>query len=211
MSQLFLSAFITLFVVIDPPGCAPIYAGLTKGATSAQRRNMAIRATFIAGVILLIFALFGEQLLAALHIDLDSFRIAGGLMLFWIAFEMVFEKRTQRREERAEKVAAQSAEGPEVEDVSIFPMAIPMLAGPGAIAAIMLLMNEAGDLTETFTVLGALAAVLFITMLALIAAGPIMRLFGDKVEAAITRVLGVLLAALAAQYVIDGLRGSFNL
>ena len=207
MSQLFLSAFITLFVVIDPPGCAPIYAGLTKGATQAQRRNMAIRATFIAGVILLIFALFGEQLLGALHIDLDSFRIAGGLMLFWIAFEMVFEKRTQRREERAEKVAAT----PEVEDVSIFPMAIPMLAGPGAIAAIMLLMNEAGDLSETATVLGALAAVLIITMLALIAAGPIMRLFGDKVEAAITRVLGVLLAALAAQYVIDGLRGSFNL
>ena len=207
MSQLFLSAFITLFVVIDPPGCAPIYAGLTKGATSAQRRNMAIRATCIAGIILLIFALFGEQLLGALHIDLDSFRIAGGLMLFWIAFEMVFEKRTQRREERAEKLAAT----PEVEDVSIFPMAIPMLAGPGAIAAIMLLMNEAGDLTETFTVLGALAAVLIITMLALIAAGPIMRLFGDKVEAAITRVLGVLLAALAAQYVIDGLRGSFNL
>ena len=207
MSQLFLSAFITLFVVIDPPGCAPIYAGLTKGATQAQRRNMAIRATFIAGVILLIFALFGEQLLGALHIDLDSFRIAGGLMLFWIAFEMVFEKRTQRREERAEKVAAT----PEVEDVSIFPMAIPMLAGPGAIAAIMLLMNEARDLTATFTVLGALAAVLIITMLALIAAGPIMRLFGDKVEAAITRVLGVLLAALAAQYVIDGLRGSFNL
>ncbi|MBX7539455.1 MarC family protein [Qipengyuania sphaerica] len=207
MTQLFLSAFITLFVVIDPPGCAPIYAGLTKGATQAQRRNMAIRATFIAGIILLIFALFGEQLLGALHIDLDSFRIAGGLMLFWIAFEMVFEKRTQRREERAEKVAAT----PEVEDVSIFPMAIPMLAGPGAIAAIMLLMNEADDLTQTFTVLGALAAVLFITMLALIAAGPLLRLLGDKVEAAITRVLGVLLAALAAQYVIDGLRGSFNI
>ncbi|QZD91377.1 MarC family protein [Qipengyuania xiapuensis] len=207
MTQLFLSAFITLFVVIDPPGCAPIYAGLTKGATQAQRRNMAIRASFIAGIILLIFALFGEQLLGALHIDLDSFRIAGGLMLFWIAFEMVFEKRTQRREERAEKVAAT----PEVEDVSIFPMAIPMLAGPGAIAAIMLLMNEADDLTETLTVLGALGAVLFITMLALIAAGPLLRLLGDKVEAAITRVLGVLLAALAAQYVIDGLRGSFGI
>jgi multiple antibiotic resistance protein len=206
VTQLFLSAFITLFVVIDPPGCAPIYAGLTKGATQAQRRIMAIRAALIAGVILLIFALFGEQLLGALHIELDSFRIAGGLMLFWIAFEMVFEKRTQRREERAEKVAAT----PEVEDVSIFPMAIPMLAGPGAIAAIMLLMNEAQDLTGTFTVLGALASVLIITMLALMAAGPIMRLFGDKVEAAITRVLGVLLAALAAQYVIDGLRGSFG-
>ena len=207
LAQLFVSAFITLFVVIDPPGCAPIYAGLTKGASTAERRNMAIRAVVIAAVILLIFALFGEQLLGALHIDLDSFRIAGGLMLFWVAFEMVFEKRTQRREERAEKVAA----APEVEDVSIFPMAIPMLAGPGAIAAIMLLMNEASDLAQTFTVLGALAGVLVITMLALMAAGPIMRLFGDKVEAAITRVLGVLLAALAAQYVIDGLRGSFNL
>ena len=207
MSQLFLSAFITLFVVIDPPGCAPIYAGLTKGATAVERRTMAIRAAFIAGIILLVFALFGEQLLGALHIDLDSFRIAGGLMLFWIAFEMVFEKRTQRREERAEKVAAT----PEVEDVSIFPMAIPMLAGPGAIAAIMLLMNEASGLDESLIVLGALAAVLLLTMLALIAAGPLMRLFGDKVEAAITRVLGVLLAALAAQYVIDGLRGSFNI
>ena len=151
------------------------------------------------------FALFGEDLLGALHIELDSFRIAGGLMLFWIAFEMVFEKRTQRREERAEKVAAT----PEVEDVSVFPMAIPMLAGPGAIAAIMLLMNEANSIEESLVVLGALAAALAITMVALIAAGPIMRLFGDKVEAAITRVLGVLLAALAAQYVIDGLRGAF--
>ena len=128
--ELFLSAFITMFVVIDPPGCAPIYAGLTKGATQAQRRNMAIRASVIAGAILLVFALFGEALLGALHIELDSFRIAGGLMLFLIALDMVFEKRTQRREERAEKVAAT----PEIEDVSVFPMALPMLAGPGAIA-----------------------------------------------------------------------------
>ena len=207
MTQLFISAFITLFVVIDPPGCAPIYAGLTKGATSAQRRNMAIRATFIAAIILLIFALFGEDLLGALHIELDSFRIAGGLMLFWIAFEMVFEKRTQRREERAEKVAAT----PEVEDVSVFPMAMPMLAGPGAIAAIMLLMNEATGIEQTMVVLGALGTVLLLTMLALIAAGPLMKLFGDRVEAVITRLLGVLLAALAAQYVIDGLKNSFGL
>ena len=205
MTALFLSAFITLFVVIDPPGCAPIYAGLTKGATAAERRIMAIRACGIAAAILLVFALFGEELLGALHIELDSFRIAGGLMLFFIAFEMVFEKRTQRREDRAQKVAAT----PEVEDVSVFPMAIPMLAGPGAIAAIMLLMNEAGGLDETLVVLGALGAVLVITMFALMAAGPIMRLLGDESEAAITRILGVLLAALAAQYVIDGLRGSF--
>ncbi len=206
MNELFVSAFITLFVVIDPPGCAPIYAGLTKHASQPERRNMAIRASVIALAILLGFALFGEQLLGALHIQLDSFRIAGGLMLFWIAFEMVFEKRTQRREERAEKIAAS-----EVEDVSVFPMAMPMLAGPGAIAAIMLLMNEASDLTDQLMVLGALGAVLAITMVALIAAGPLMRLFGDQVEAVITRLLGVLLAALAMQYVIDGLKGSFGI
>ncbi len=206
MAELFFSAFITLFVVIDPPGCAPIYAGLTKGAAPAQARNMAMRACFIAAIILLVFALFGQDLLGALHIELDSFRIAGGLMLFWIAWEMVFEKRTQRREERAEKVAAT----PEVEDVSVFPMAMPMLAGPGAIAAVMLLQNEAEGLQETLVVLGALAAVLALTMLALIAAGPLIRLLGARVEAVITRLLGVLLAALAAQYVIDGLRGSFG-
>ena len=207
MLELFFSAFVTFFVIVDPPGCAPIYAGLTKGATPGQARAMAIRACLIAGAILLVFALFGVDLLAALHIELHSFRIAGGLMLFWIAWEMVFEKRTQRREERAEKIAA----SPEVEDVSVFPMAMPMLAGPGAIAAIMLLMNEASSLEEMGVVLAALAAVLVITSLALIAAGPLMRLFGDKVESVITRLLGVLLAALAAQYVIDGLRGAFNL
>ncbi|MBI1402466.1 MAG: NAAT family transporter [Porphyrobacter sp.] len=207
LTELFVSAFITLFVVIDPPGCAPIYAGLTKGASHAQARSMALRATVIAAALLLVFALFGQQLLSALHIDLDSFRIAGGLMLFFIAFDMVFEKRTQRREERAEKIAAT----PEIEDVSVFPMAMPMLAGPGAIAAIMLLMNEADGWGEMAEVLAALAAVLIITAAALVAAGPLIRLLGDKVEAVITRLLGVLLAALAAQYVIDGLKGSFAL
>ncbi|MEL7198133.1 MAG: MarC family protein [Pseudomonadota bacterium] len=207
MPELFVSAFVTLFVVIDPPGCAPIYAGLTKDASNAQARNMALRAIAIATVILLIFAFFGEALLGALHIELDSFRIAGGLMLFWIAFEMVFEKRTQRREERADKVSAD----PEVEDVSVFPMAMPMLAGPGAIAAVMLLMNEAETAAEAIEVFAALGLVLAITALALIAAGPLIRLLGDKVEAVITRLLGVLLAALAAQYVLDGLRGAFGI
>ncbi|MGY6551113.1 MAG: MarC family protein [Erythrobacter sp.] len=207
MSELFLSAFVTLFVVIDPPGCAPIYAGLTKGASAAQARSMALRASVIATIILLVFALFGQQLLGALHIQLDSFRIAGGLMLFFIAFDMVFEKRTQRREERAEKIAAT----PEVEDVSVFPMAMPMLAGPGAIAAVMLLMNEAGgEPAKMAEVLGAMLLVMLITAAALVAAGPLIRVLGDKVEAVITRLLGVLLAALAAQYVIDGLKGSFG-
>ena len=207
MTELFVSAFITLFVVIDPPGCAPIYAGHTKGASAVQSRSMAVRATLIASAILLVFALFGQDLLGALHIELDSFRIAGGLMLFWIAFEMVFEKRTQRREQRVEKLIAT----PEIEDVSVFPMAMPMLAGPGAIAAVMLLMNEAEGLQQSLVVLAALGAVMVLVMAGLILAAPLIRLLGDKVEAVVTRLLGVLLAALAAQYVIDGLKGSFGL
>jgi len=203
--ELFLSAFVTLFVVIDPPGCAPIYAGLTSGASPAQKRSMALRACLIAGAILLVFALFGHQLLGALHIQLDSFRVAGGIMLFIIALDMVFEKRTQRREERAEKVR----ETPEIEDVSVFPMAMPMLAGPGAIASIMLLSGSAASIQQTLVVLAALLSVLVLTLLALWAASPLMKLVGAQVEAVITRLLGVLLAALAAQYVFDGIKGTF--
>ncbi len=205
MLELFLSAFVTLFVVIDPPGCAPIYAGLTRDASPAQRRSMAYRACLIAGLILLGFAVVGADLLAALHIELNAFRIAGGIMLFLIALDMVFEKRTKRREDRADKVR----EDPEIEDVAVFPMAMPMMAGPGAIASIMLLEGSADGIEGTLVVLGALAAVLLLTLLALLAASPLMRLFGAQFETVITRLLGVLLAALAAQYVIDGLRGSF--
>lgn len=210
MLEVFISAFITLFVIIDPPGCAPIYAGLTKGASPAQTRSMAIRACLIAGAILVVFGLFGEDFLGAMHIELDSFRIAGGLMLFFIAFDMVFEKRTQRREERAEKIVAQNQNTPEIEDVSVFPMAMPMVAGPGAIAAMMLLTNEAKNWEELAVVMAALGAVLVLTLFALITATPLIRLLGDRVEAVITRLLGVLLAALASQFVIDGIKGSFG-
>ncbi len=206
MLDLFLSAFITLFVVIDPPGCAPIYAGLVKGATHRQSLTMAVRACVIASLILVVFALFGEHLLGALHIELNSFRIAGGIMLFVIALDMVFEKRTQRREERADKILAQNAQTPEIEDVSVFPMAMPMIAGPGSIATIMLLTQRAQGTEQTLVVLGALAAVMVLTLAALAAAGPLMKLLGTRVEAVITRLLGVLLAALAAQYVIDGVK-----
>ncbi|MCT2398368.1 MarC family protein [Novosphingobium mangrovi (ex Huang et al. 2023)] len=208
MLSLYLSAFITLFVVIDPPGCAPIYAGLSAEASRRQAVIMAARACVIAAMILVVFALFGKQLLGALHVELDAFRIAGGIMLFMIAVEMVFEKRTQRREERAEKIIAQHAETPEVEDVSIFPMAMPMLAGPGSIATIMLLMSRARGFEQTVVVLAAMLSVMVLSFLALAAAGPLMKVLGDKVEAVITRLLGVLLAALAAQYVIDGVKAS---
>jgi len=200
--ELYISSLITFFVVIDPPGCAPIYAGLTAGASAVQRRSMAVRAVLVASAILIVFALFGEDLLRALGISLASFRIAGGIMLFLIALEMVFEKRTQRREDRAQKII----ETPEVEDVSVFPMAMPMIAGPGSIASVMLLMGRNDGLERSAVVLAALATILLLTLVALLAAGPIMRVLGAKIEAVITRLLGVLLAALAVQFVLDGIR-----
>jgi multiple antibiotic resistance protein len=208
MIELFLSALATLFVVIDPPGCAPIYAGLTKGANAAQQRAMAVRAVMIASTILLVFALVGEALLRTLGISLNAFRIAGGIMLFLIALEMVFEKRQERREDRAQKVRD---DAPKVEDVSVFPMAMPMIAGPGSIATIMLLVSRAEGPAETAVVFGALALVLVMTLVALLAAGPLMRLLGAKIESVITRLLGVLLAALAIQFVIDGVKRSFGI
>jgi len=199
--ELFVSSLITFFVVIDPPGCAPIYAGLSASASAAQKRAMAIRAVGVSAAILFVFALFGEALLKGLGISLASFRIAGGIMLFLIALEMVFEKRTERREDRAAKVASD----PEAEDVSIFPMAMPMIAGPGSIASVMLLMSRNSGLERSLVVLGAMATILLLTLAALLAAGPIMRILGAKIEAVITRLLGVLLAALAVQFVLDGL------
>lgn len=204
MIDLFISAFVTFFVIIDPPGCAPIFSSLTGGTTAAHRRAMAVRSTLVAGGILLAFALFGKAFLSALHISLDAFRIAGGIMLFMIAIDMVFEKRTERRENRAQDVIAK-----EQEDISVFPMGIPMIAGPGSIASVMLLTSRADGWIERGVVLGALGATLLLTMVALLAAGPIMRVLGYKLEAMITRVLGVILAALAAQFVIDGVKASF--
>ena len=205
MIELFVSALITFFVVIDPPGCAPIFASLTTGAPPAERRAQAYRAVAIATLILVFFALFGEDLLGALGVTLDAFRIAGGIMLFLIAFEMVFEKRTQRREDRAQKII----DTPEIEDVSAFPMAMPMIAGPGTIASIMLLEARSSGIEESLVVLAALGTILLLTLVALLAAGPLMRLLGQRIEAVITRLLGVILAALAAQFVINGLIGAF--
>jgi multiple antibiotic resistance protein len=204
---LFVSAFVTFFVVIDPPGCAPIFAGLTRDAPPAQRRTMALRSVAVASFILLFFGLLGEDLLHALGISLAAFRIAGGIMLFLIALEMVFERRTARRENRAQEVSAD----PQHEDISVFPMGIPMIAGPGSIASMMLLMARSQGLDQGLTVLAALIAVLLLTLVALLAAGWLMRLLGHRLEAMLTRLLGVILAALAAQFVIDGIAVSFRI
>jgi len=205
MIELFGSALVTFLVIIDPPGCAPIFAGLTRTASPAHRRAMAIRASLIAWAILMFFGLLGRPMLEALGISLASFRIAGGVMLFMIALDMVFERRTQRRENRANEIEGT----PEAEDISVFPMAIPMIAGPGSIASAMLWVSRAEDPAQIAIILAAISVVILLTLLALLAAGPIMRLVGEKLEAMITRILGVILAALAAQFIIDGLKQSF--
>ena len=214
LTALFVSAFVTLFVVIDPPGCVPIFSSLTSGTSNVHRTAMAWRSVLIATAVLIAFALGGEAFLGALGISLAAFKIAGGVMVFLIAIDMVFEKRTQRRENRAEEVksaAAAADKSLEAEDISVFPMAIPMLAGPGSIAAIMLLTARADTLAGEIAVLAALVAVMAITLMTLLAAGPLMKLMGAKFEGALTRLLGVVLAALAAQFVVDGIKMSFNL
>jgi multiple antibiotic resistance protein len=204
MIELFTTAFITLAVIIDPPGCAPIFASLTSGTDAVHRRKMAVRSVFVAWGILMFFALLGEPLLRTLGISLSAFRLAGGIMLFMIALDMVFERRTERREVRAKEIEGT----PDAEDISVFPMAIPMIAGPGSIASVMLLTARADTIAEDLTVLAAMTVVILLTLVALLAAGPLMRLIGARLEAMITRILGVILAALAAQFVLDGLERS---
>ena len=205
MIELFGSALATFLVIIDPPGCAPIFASLTRGASTAQRRSMALRSAVIAWAVLMFFALLGRPMLHALGISLASFRIAGGIMLFFIALDMVFERRTERREKRAQEIEAT----PEIEDISVFPMAIPMIAGPGSIASAMLWVSRADTTSEVAVVLAAITFVMLLTAVTLLAAGPLMRLIGERLEAMITRILGVILAALATQFIVDGLKQSF--
>lgn len=202
----FASAFATLFVIVDPPGCAPIFATLTQGTSKAHRRAMAFKSVFVASIILYGFAFVGEWLFSKLGISLDALRIAGGIMLFIIGLNMVFEKRTEKREDRAEDLL-EDIEDPE--DISVFPMGIPMIAGPGTMASLLLMLkgNDVGVAGE-IAVMAALAAVLIITLISFLLAGGLIKLMGKSFTNVLTRVLGVLLATLAAQFILDGLQGS---
>lgn len=202
--DLFLSAFAILFVIIDPPGCAPIFATLTDGTSRRHQKEMAFKAVGVAAIVLVLFAFTGEWVFAKLGISLDALRIAGGIMLFIIGLNMVFEKRTETREDRAEDLLDEIADP---EDISVFPMGIPMIAGPGTMASILLLVSKAEDAYAQATIMGALLIVLLITLLAFLIANPLLKLMGKSLTNVITRVLGVLLTTLAAQFIIDGIRG----
>jgi multiple antibiotic resistance protein len=210
--SVFLASFVTFFVVIDPPAMAPMFATMTEGMSAHWRRRMAYKAIFIATGILVAFAFGGDWLLEQLHVTLDAFRIAGGLLLFLIGVDMLFEKRAARREERAGKVAAEHAAHPGREDdISVFPLAIPLITGPGAIASIMLFFAEHEGGIERAIVLAGAGANLLLCLAAFLVAGPLSRLMGATLANVLTRIFGILLAALAAQFVVDGVKGAFGL
>lgn len=195
-----ITTFATLFVVIDPPGLVPLFIALTQGMDTAHRRRLALRACVIAFAILLLFGLAGDVILTFIGISMPAFRIAGGILLFLTALDMLFERRTQRRE------------GRQVEhdhDPSVFPLATPLIAGPGAIASVILLVGQSGGgWAGTGAVLALVALMLVVTFVFLLASPPLERMLGRTGTVVITRLLGMLLAALSVQFVIDGVRGT---
>ncbi|EAR49475.1 membrane protein, MarC family protein [Oceanicola granulosus HTCC2516] len=191
------SAFAAMFVIIDPIGLTPLFVALTQGMPDRQRRAIAVRATLVAVAVLLAFAVFGEALLGFVGISMAAFRIAGGVLLFLTALDMLFQRRQARREDTADDPT---------EDPSVFPLAIPLLAGPGAIATIILLTGQSESVAGFAAVLGVMVAVLTIVFLFFLAAGPIERALGKTGVNVVTRLLGMLLAALSVQFILDGLR-----
>ncbi|MGH1421321.1 MAG: MarC family protein [Hyphomonas sp.] len=209
--SLFTASFVTFFVLIDAIGVAPVFATLTAHGKPAWRRSMAIKSVFVASLIIFAFAFGGAWLLGAMHISIDAFRAAGGILLLLIALDMVFEKRTERRENRAEELMADHVAEEEPDDVSVFPLGIPMIAGPGAIATAMFYMSQTTGFAEKSVVLAAIGINLLLTLLIFLAAGPLVRMMGASISGALTRILGVILAALAVQLMIDGIKGAFGL
>jgi multiple antibiotic resistance protein len=195
MFALLSSAFVTLFVVLDPPGLAPVFIALTGGMAPALKRTIALEAVLISFAVLVGALLFGQSVLAMLGISLASFRIAGGFLLFAIAFEMVFERRQERKAN-----AAAPRPSP-----AVFPLAVPLMAGPGALTAAVLLGGRAGGnwmLLGLFA--GVMAAVLLLCLCVFLLSGAIEKILGERSQNVLGRLLGVLLAALAVQYVADG-------
>ncbi len=204
MSELIINSFVTLLVVVDTLGLAPIFAALTRGYPESRRRATAIRGAVLGSIILLAFALAGDVLLNSLGITLPAFRIAGGLLLFLVALDMIFARPSGMRSRTVREQEEDSYEG----DVSVFPLAIPLLAGPGAITTVLLYTGGRSAPEVAMFVL-VLLAVLLITLVSLLLASRVMGLFGETGVNVLARVLGVLLAALAVQFVLDGVEATF--
>jgi len=196
------SAFVTLLVTIDPPGLAPLFLALTPGMERHHRGQVALRASIIGFIVMALFAIAGAQILGMFGITIGAFRVAGGLLLFWIAFEMIFEKRTERKEKSAEVAITKD----HIRNIAAFPLAIPLIAGPGAISAIVLTSNSFEAVGPKAALLGVIFVCLFITYLVLLLAERVDRFLGETGRSILTRLLGVILAALAVQFVADGIK-----
>jgi multiple antibiotic resistance protein len=205
--EILLNAFTTLLVTLDPPGLAPIFLGLTRGMTRSQRKQVALRGSVIAFCILSVFAIFGASILGGLGISIGAFRIAGGLMLFAIAFEMIFEKRNERKEKTSEDAITKD----HVHNIAVFPLALPLIAGPGAISATMLLAASLPGPIERAELLLVIALSVGVVLAALMIAHKMERLLGMSGRAILTRLLGVILAALSVQFVLDGIKAAFHI
>lgn len=197
-SAFLVTAFTTLFVVIDPPGQTPIFMALTQDMDARTRRGIAIRACLTAAGILAMFAAFGEAVLGFVGISMPAFRVAGGVLLFLTAMDMLFDRRTKRREDRAEEE--------EHADPSVFPLGIPLIAGPGSIATMILLAGQHPGLQGLVVVIGVMLAVMAVVLLLYLTSGPLARLLGKTGLNVVTRLLGMLLAALSVQFILSGLR-----
>lgn len=204
-TSLLITWYVTLFVIIDPVGLTPLFAALTQGMPANLRRKIAIRSCLVAAGILTLFALFGEALLGFAGISMAAFRVAGGVLLFLTALDMLFERRSKKREDRTEESVAERAEQ-DHDDPSVFPLAIPLIAGPGSIATVILLTGQNPGLAGFGWVLAVTGAVLLTAFLFFLTATPLERLLGKTGINVVTRLLGMLLAALAVQFVLDGLR-----
>ncbi|WP_028481006.1 MarC family protein [Pseudovibrio exalbescens] len=199
------NAFAMLFVTIDPIGLAPMFLAVTAGATTAQRRSIAIKTIIISTATLLVFFAAGQSVLSVMGISQPAFKVAGGLLLFIIAVEMVFEHRTKRKAESAEKAIEDDHD---LSHVAVFPLSIPLIAGPASISALILLTPQAPGIYGLVGLLGVMIAVLIITFIVFILADKIEAYMGATVQVILTRLFGVLLAALSVQFVADGI---FNL
>lgn len=203
-TEFVISALVTLVVVVDPIGLVPTFIAITAGLPERARRTVALRASLIACSVLAGSALIGDWLLRELAISLPAFRIAGGLLLFSIASEMVFGVRTVRQSQQAEEAVEER-----VRNIAAFPLAVPLMAGPGAITATILLAGRGNGELERLTLLLAVIAVVVVVCLAtFLAASRVAHLLGATGSAVLSRLLGVLLAALAVQFVIDGVRAA---
>jgi multiple antibiotic resistance protein len=189
-------------VTIDPPGLAPLFLAVTRGMNRDERRQVSVRASIIGFLVMALFALAGALILSVFGITLPAFRVAGGLLLFFIAFEMIFE----RRQDRKEKISDVAITKDMIHNIAAFPLAIPLIAGPGAISATVLLSGSFQGFAAQAALVGIIAICLLLTYLVFILAERIDRFLGQTGRSILTRLLGVILAALAVQFVADGIR-----